>query len=41
MTVSLDRVRSSLHIPPRLHLDLYAEERAAGEVERLLALGRD
>ena len=22
--VSLDRVRSNLHIPPRIHLDLYA-----------------
>jgi catechol 2,3-dioxygenase-like lactoylglutathione lyase family enzyme len=36
--VSLDRVRSELQIPPRLHLDLYAE-RQAEEVERLLALG--
>ncbi len=36
--VSLDRVRSSLQIPPRLHLDLYTEDQA-GEVERLLALG--
>jgi catechol 2,3-dioxygenase-like lactoylglutathione lyase family enzyme len=36
--VSLDRVRSELHIPPRLHLDLYTE-RQAEEVERLLALG--
>jgi catechol 2,3-dioxygenase-like lactoylglutathione lyase family enzyme len=36
--LSLDQVRSSLQIPPRLHLDLYAEDQAA-EVERLLALG--
>jgi catechol 2,3-dioxygenase-like lactoylglutathione lyase family enzyme len=36
--VSLDRVRSQLQIPPRLHLDLYTE-RQADEVERLLALG--
>jgi catechol 2,3-dioxygenase-like lactoylglutathione lyase family enzyme len=36
--LSLDRVRSQLQIPPRLHLDLYTE-RQADEVERLLALG--
>jgi len=36
--VSLDRVRSELHIPPRIHLDLYTE-RQAEEVDRLLALG--
>jgi catechol 2,3-dioxygenase-like lactoylglutathione lyase family enzyme len=36
--LSLDRVRSELQIPPRLHLDLY-NERQADEVERLLALG--
>ena len=36
--VSLDRVRSSLTIPPRIHLDRYAEDQAA-EVARLLALG--
>jgi predicted enzyme related to lactoylglutathione lyase len=36
--VSLDRVRSTLQIPPRIHLDLYAEDQAA-EVERLKALG--
>jgi len=36
--VSLDRVPSEVHIPPRIHLDLYAEDQAA-EVERLLALG--
>jgi len=37
-SLSLDQVRSSLQIPPRLHLDLYTEDQA-GEVERLLALG--
>ena len=36
--VSLDRVGSEVHIPPRIHLDLYAEDQAA-EVERLTALG--
>jgi catechol 2,3-dioxygenase-like lactoylglutathione lyase family enzyme len=36
--VSLDRVRSALQIPPRIHLDLYAEDQAA-EVERLKDLG--
>ena len=36
--LSLDRHRSALQIPPRIHLDLYTEDQA-GEVERLLALG--
>jgi catechol 2,3-dioxygenase-like lactoylglutathione lyase family enzyme len=36
--VSLDRVRSQLHVPPRIHLDLYAEDQAV-EVERLKGLG--
>ena len=36
--LSLDQVRSELHVPPRIHLDLYAEDQAA-EVERLIALG--
>jgi catechol 2,3-dioxygenase-like lactoylglutathione lyase family enzyme len=36
--VSLDRVRSELKIPPRIHLDLYADDQAA-EVERLKRLG--
>jgi predicted enzyme related to lactoylglutathione lyase len=36
--VSLDRVRSTLQIPPRIHLDLYADDQA-GEVERLKGLG--
>ena len=36
--VSLDRVRSTVQVPPRIHLDLYAEDQAA-EVKRLIALG--
>ena len=36
--LSLDQVRSSLQIPPRLHLDLYTEDQPA-EIDRLLALG--
>lgn len=36
--VSLDRVRSTVQVPPRIHLDLYAEDQAA-EVERLIGLG--
>jgi len=36
--VSLDRVRSALQIPPRIHLDLYTDDQA-GEVERLIGLG--
>lgn len=36
--VSLDRVRSTVQVPPRIHLDLYADDQAA-EVRRLLALG--
>jgi catechol 2,3-dioxygenase-like lactoylglutathione lyase family enzyme len=36
--LSLDQVRSQLQIPPRLHLDLYADDQAA-EVERLMTLG--
>ena len=36
--VSLDRVRSNLQIPPRIHFDLYAEDQAA-EVKRLIGLG--
>jgi catechol 2,3-dioxygenase-like lactoylglutathione lyase family enzyme len=37
-SVSLDKVRSTVQIPPRIHLDLYAEDQA-GEVERLKKLG--
>ena len=36
--LSLDRVRSRLQTPPRIHLDLYTEDQQ-GEVRRLLALG--
>jgi catechol 2,3-dioxygenase-like lactoylglutathione lyase family enzyme len=36
--VSLDRVRSTVQVPPRIHLDLYADDQAA-EVERLIGLG--
>ena len=36
--LSLDQVRSSLHIPPRLHLDLYSDDQTS-EVERLIGLG--
>ena len=36
--VSLDVARSTRTLPPRLHLDLYAQDQAA-EVERLIALG--
>jgi predicted enzyme related to lactoylglutathione lyase len=36
--VSLDRVRSAVQVPPRIHLDLYAQDQAA-EVDRLRALG--
>jgi catechol 2,3-dioxygenase-like lactoylglutathione lyase family enzyme len=36
--VSLDRVRSEVHVPPRIHLDLYTEDQAA-EVQRLIGLG--
>lgn len=36
--LSLDRVHSTVQVPPRIHLDLYAEDQAA-EVRRLIALG--
>ena len=36
--ISLDRVPSWARIPPRIHLDLYAEDQG-GEVQRLLGLG--
>lgn len=36
--LSLDRARSSRQIPPRIHLDLFAEDQA-GEVARLESLG--
>jgi catechol 2,3-dioxygenase-like lactoylglutathione lyase family enzyme len=36
--VSLDRVRAGERVPPRIHLDLYADDQA-GEVARLIGLG--
>jgi len=36
--VSLDRVNSTVQVPPRIHLDLYTEDQA-GEVKRLIRLG--
>ena len=36
--VALDRHRSELQIPPRIHLDLYTDKQAE-EVRRLIALG--
>ena len=36
--VSLDQVRSTVQVPPRIHLDLYTEDQP-GEVARLIALG--
>jgi predicted enzyme related to lactoylglutathione lyase len=36
--LSLDQVPAEVPVPPKLHLDLYAEDQAA-EVRRLLALG--
>ena len=36
--ISLDRMRSTLQVPPRIHLDLYADDQAA-EVKRLVGLG--
>ncbi len=36
--LSLDRHRSTLQVPPRIHLDLYTDDQP-GEVARLLELG--
>ncbi len=36
--LSLDRHHSVLQLPPRIHLDLYADDQA-DEVQRLIALG--
>ena len=36
--LSLDQVRSTVQVPPRIHLDLYTEDQAA-EVGRLIELG--
>lgn len=37
-SISLDTMRSAVQLPPRIHLDLYAEDQA-DEVRRLLGLG--
>lgn len=36
--ISLDRVRSTVQVPPRIHLDLYAQDQDS-EVKRLIGLG--
>lgn len=36
--LSLDRWHADVQVPPKIHLDLYADDQAA-EVERLIALG--
>jgi hypothetical protein len=36
--LALDQHRSEVHVPPRIHLDLYTDDQA-GEIERLIALG--
>ncbi len=36
--LSLDQVRSTVHVPPRIHLDLYTDDQAT-EVGRLIELG--
>jgi len=36
--LSLDMHHSTVQVPPRIHLDLYAEDQV-GEVRRLIALG--
>jgi predicted enzyme related to lactoylglutathione lyase len=36
--LSLDQAHSTVQVPPRIHLDLYAEDQA-GEVARLITLG--
>jgi catechol 2,3-dioxygenase-like lactoylglutathione lyase family enzyme len=36
--VTLDRWFAPVQVPPKLHLDLYADDQA-GEVDRLIALG--
>lgn len=38
VSLSFDLKRSAYDLPPRFHLDLYAEDRQA-EVRRLIALG--
>lgn len=36
--LTLDQHHSSVHLPPRIHLDLYTDDQS-GEVRRLIALG--
>jgi predicted enzyme related to lactoylglutathione lyase len=36
--ISLDAMRSEVQVPPRIHLDLYADDQSA-EVERLVGIG--
>ena len=36
--ISLDQHRSTLNVPPRIHLDLYSKDQAA-DVARLIGLG--
>lgn len=36
--VSIDGMRSEVQLPPRIHLDLYADDQTA-EVQRLVSLG--
>ena len=38
--VSLDAAPSKPNVPPRIHLDLYADDQA-GEVQRLIGLGAE
>ena len=38
VNLSLDQAHSAVHLPPRIHLDLYTDDQA-GEVKRLIALG--
>lgn len=37
-SLALSKTRATVHLPPRFHLDLYAEEPEA-EIERLVGLG--
>ena len=36
--LTLDQRHSEVHVPPRIHLDIYTDDQA-GEVQRLLVLG--
>ncbi len=37
-SLALMQTRATVHLPPRIHLDLYADDQTA-EIERLIALG--